>query len=169
MAPGHEAADASFLALLESQKRTLYKVAYLYCRDPEERRDLIQEIAIQLWRAHPTYDGRAALSTWTYRVAVNVAISFRRKEGRRIRDTAPLELGLDIAAADSAFDADSERMRELRALIDSLDEMSRALVLLHLEGLDHAEIAEVLGLTATNVSTRLNRIKQTLHRRAQGE
>lgn len=157
--------EKRFLAFLESQQRTLYKVAYIYCRDPEERRDLVQEMAVQLWRSFNQFDERAAVSTWTYRVATNVAISHRRREGRRIRDTLPLDFAFDIA--DDAFDADTEQSRQLRTLIDGLDEMSRALVLFYLEGFDHAEIADLLGATVSTIGTRLNRIKARLKSRAQ--
>lgn len=156
--------EAGFGALLEDQKRTLYKVAYIYCRDIEERRDLIQEMAIQLWRSFDRYDGRASASTWTYRVAMNVAISHRRREGRRLRADAPLEIGLNVADAESAFGREDDRNSVLRALIDGLDEMTRGLVLLYLDGFNHAEIADMLGTTAGNVGTRLSRIKLELQR-----
>ena len=152
--------EKRFLAFLEGQQRTLYKVAYIYCRDPEERRDLMQEMAIQLWRSFGRFDGRSAGSTWTYRVALNVAISHRRREGRRIRDALPLDFAFDVA--DQTFGSDDEQARQLRALIDNLDEMNRALVLFYLEGFDHSEIADLLGITPSNVATRLNRIKAKL-------
>lgn len=155
-------AEAAFRTLLDEQKRALYKVAYIYCRDAEERRDLIQEMAIQLWRSFDRFDGRSSAATWTYRVAMNVAISHRRKEGRRLRDTAPLEIGLNLADANSAFAPRDDRGAVLRALIDGLDEMNRGLVLLYLEGFDHGEIAGVLGTTPGNVATRLGRIKLAL-------
>lgn len=156
-----ETADAQhFAALLQAHQRLLYKVAYVYCRDPEERRDLLQDMAIQLWRALPSYDGRAALSTWVYRIAANVAISHRRHQGRRIRDALPLDFAFDVA--DTAFAPDTEESRQLRALIDGLDEINRALMLFYLEGFDHSEIAEMLGTSASNVGTRLNRIKAKL-------
>ncbi len=153
---------AGFASLLEQQKRTLYKVAYIYCRDPEERQDLIQEMVFQLWRAFPGFGGRSGVATWTYRVALNVAISWRRRDRSRIRDTAPLEVVLNVAGADQAFDADIEKSRVLRTLIDGLDEFSRSLVLLYLEGLDHAEIAAILGTSTSNVGTRLGRIRYKL-------
>jgi RNA polymerase sigma-70 factor (ECF subfamily) len=155
--PGDE---QRFLAFLNGQQRTLYKVAYIYCRDPEERCDLVQEMAIQLWRSFPSFDGRAAATTWTYRVAMNVAISHRRREGRRIRNALPLDFAFDVA--DETFDADGEHSRHLRTLIDGLDEMNRALLLLYLEGFDHAEIAKQLGTSPGNIATRLNRIKARL-------
>lgn len=152
-----------FPALLEAHRKILYKVAYAYCRHPEDRRDLIQDMAVELWLAFPRFDGRVTFSTWMYRVAMNVAISFYRTEKRRIRDTLPIEdFGLDIAAADGLFDEAGDNMRVLKKLIDALDEMNRALVILFLDGFSHEEIATVLGITASNVSTRLNRLKQKL-------
>lgn len=152
--------ERRFLAFLAGQQRTLYKVAYIYCRDPEERRDLMQEMVIQLWRAFAGFDERAALSTWTYRVALNVAISHRRRERRRLHETLPLDLAFDVA--DETFATDTEPARRLRALIDTLDEINRALVLFYLEGFDHTEIAALLGTSPSNISTRLNRIKAKL-------
>ena len=152
--------ETRFAALIETHKAILYKVAYVYVRDVEERRDLIQDMAIELWRAFPSFSGQSKISTWVYRVAMNVAISHRRREGRRLRETLPLDLGLEVA--DRAFDADDPQTRLLHTLIDGLDEMSRALVLLFLEGFSHADIAETLGTSPSNVSTRLNRIKARL-------
>ena len=154
--------DEQFAALLEQQQRAFYKVAYIYCRDPEERRDLIQEMAIALWQSLAKFNNQSSIHTWTYRVAMNVAISYRRSESRRIRDTRPLELGLNLADANEKFGADHHNGRILRELIDGLNELDRALVLLYLEGFDHAEIARVLGTTDSNVGTRLGRIKSRL-------
>lgn len=152
-----------FLARLENHKRILYKVAYMYCRDREDRQDLVQEMLIQLWRSYGRFDDRVQFSTWMYRIAVNVAISHYRHEGRRIRDTLPLEeYGLDIAAADQLFDDAGDNMRVLRQLIDAMDELNRALILLFLEGFSSEEIAEIVGISASNVSTRINRIKTKL-------
>ena len=148
----------AFVAHLEKHQRILFKVAYMYCRDRDDRQDLVQEMLIQVWRSYARFDERVKFSTWMYRIAVNVAITHYRNEGRRIRDTVPLEeCGLDIAAADALFDSDN--MRALRQMIDGLDELNRALILLFLEGFSSEEIAEVVGISASNVSTRINRLK----------
>jgi RNA polymerase sigma-70 factor (ECF subfamily) len=152
-----------FLVLLNQHKNILYKVAYTYCRQAEDRRDLVQDMAIQLWQSYPRFDARVSFTTWMYRIAMNVAISFYRSEKRRIRDTLPIEdFGIDMAAADEIFGEAQDNMRVLRKLVDALDEMNRALVMLFFEGFSHDEIAAVLGITPTNVATRLNRIKQKL-------
>jgi RNA polymerase sigma-70 factor (ECF subfamily) len=152
-----------FVALIGQHNGILYKVANAYCRAPDDRGDLMQEIVVQLWRAFSRYDERQRFSTWMYRVAMNVAISFYRKEWRRQRDLVPLdEPALDVAAADGVLGAAPDELRRLNERLQTLGELDRALVLLYLDGYAHAEIAELMGLTATNVSTRLGRIKKKL-------
>lgn len=156
---------AAFLGHLDRHKTLLYKVANAYCPRREDRSDLIQDIVLELWRAWPRYDGRAAVSTWMYRIAVNLAISVFRGENRRIRDALPIEdFGMDLAAADRVLEADSDDLRSLHQLISRLDEVNRALILLYLEGYAQDEIAEMLGISASNVATRIHRIKQRLQR-----
>lgn len=157
--------DDAFLRALATHKTILYKVAYTYCRNSDDRRDLMQEMVIQLWRSFARYDANAGVkfSTWMYRIAMNVAISQYRRHTRQIRDTVPLEeFGLNIAAADALHDSASDNMRALMKLIDEMDELNRALILLFLDGYDTAEIADVLGISATSVSTLMTRIKQRL-------
>ena len=101
----------------------------------EDRGDLIQDITIELWRAWPRFDRAQAFSAWMQRIAINVAISFFRGESRRIRDALPIEdFGMDLAAADRVLDAEGDDLRALHQLIARLDDVSRALILLYLEG-----------------------------------
>jgi RNA polymerase sigma factor (sigma-70 family) len=164
--PPTVAANTSrFQALIEGHKKILYKVAWTYCRDREDRRDLVQEMLIQVWRSFERFDERVKFSTWMYRIAMNVAISHYRHEKRRMRDTLPLEeFGMDIATADALFEEQADNMRVLEKLIAGMDEMNRALILLFLDGFSHEEIADVVGISTTNVATRINRIKQRLQR-----
>src|SRR3954471_23114629 len=90
-----------FLARLDEHKKILYKVAASYCRSPADRPDLVQEIVVQLWRSFDRYDERFRFSTWMYRIALNVAISFYRGEARRSRNTVPAEDSILEIAADS--------------------------------------------------------------------
>ena len=154
-----------FVAELERHKPILYKIASAYCARREDRGDLIQDIVIELWRAYERFDGRASFSTWMHRIAVNVAISFYRGESRRIRDALPIEdFGMDLAAADRVLDAQGDDLHALHQLIARLDEINRALILLYLQGYSLEELAQMLGLTVTNVATRINRIKTSLQR-----
>ncbi len=152
-----------FLGMLNAHKGILYKVSNAYCAQPEERSDLVQEIIVELWRAYPTFDAaRAQFSTWMYRIGLNVAISMHRGQARRIHDTVPIEALLDFAAADAELAQGDDDLLALQQLLRSLDALSRALILLYLEGYEQNEIADLTGLTTTNVSTRLQRIKQKL-------
>jgi RNA polymerase sigma factor (sigma-70 family) len=154
----------AFLALLQPHRAILYKVANAYCARREERGDLIQDIVMELWRAFPRFDARAAFSTWMHQIAVNVAISHFRGASRRVRDALPIEeFGMDLAAADRAMDADHDLIA-LQQLIAQLEPVNRALILLYLEGYAQDEIATMMGLSATNVATRINRIKQRLQK-----
>lgn len=147
-----------FLLLLEEHKKILHKVAGAYCRNPADRQDLAQEIVAQLWRSFGRYDAAFRFSTWMYRIALNVAISFYRSESRRARRTVPAEDVL-LEAADEEPD---ENLLLLRQRIDQLDELDRALILLYLDGNRYDTIAEVLGISETNVGTKIGRIKQRL-------
>ena len=150
-----------FVLLVEQHKKILYKVAGSYCRNVADRHDLTQEIIIQLWRSFARYDEQYRFSTWMYRIAMNVAISFYRGESRRTRDEVPFDEPIfEIAAPEP----ESDDIRLLRQFIDALDELNKALIILYLDGNDHATIAEVLGISATNVSTKIGRIKERLRR-----
>lgn len=161
----HTNAADQFAELLQRHRGILYKIAQVYCPRREDRADLIQEITLELWRAFARYDGRAAFSTWMHRVGVNVAISFFRGESRRIRDALPIEdFAMDLSAADNAMDAAAEDLAALHQLINQLDAINRALILLYLEGYAQDEIADIVGISPSNVGTRIQRIKQRLQR-----
>ncbi len=154
-----------FLVLLEEHKKILFKIASLYCRNPGDRDDLVQEMTLQLWRSFGRYDDRQRFSTWMYRVSLNVAISFYRREARRSRATVPASDGiLDIAARETDSAALDDDLRVLQGFIQQLDELDRALVILYLDGNRYETIAEVLGISESNVGTRIGRIKQRIRR-----
>lgn len=138
----------------------IHRVAYAYCRDAADREDIVQEVALQLWRSRDRYDPRFRETTWVYRIALNVAISFHRRERRHRVGREPLEAHAVTIAAPEAEAGDDVRL--LRRLIGDLPALDRALVLLHLDGNDHATIAGVLGISVSNVGTRLGRLRQRL-------
>ena len=155
----------SFLNVIEANKGIIYKVANAYCRDEENRKDLIQEITIQLWQAFPKYDEQFRISTWMYRIALNVSISFYRKESSREKRTEPLTHELISLTADSRVPATDNELSLLHQFIRELKEFDRALILLYLEERSQQEIAEILGLTPSNVSTKIGRIKEQLRQK----
>jgi RNA polymerase sigma-70 factor (ECF subfamily) len=149
-----------FEALLEAHRGILHKVANTYCRNLADREDLVQEIAVQLWRSFPRFDGRCRFSTWAYRIALNVAISHARQESARARHTVPAE-DRHVEIADEPGPP-AEELQLLHSFIEGLDGLYKALALLYLDGNSHQEIAEVLGISATNVATKIARLKERL-------
>ena len=153
--------NAQFGELLERHRGIVFKVANTYCRDPHDRADLAQEIATQLWRSFPRYDGTRTFSTWMYRIALNVAISFRRSGGHHEQHLVSFDAQLHDIAANGTAESD-ERVHALYRCIDALDPLNRALLLLYLEERSYREIADILGLSETNVATKLGRLKQRI-------
>jgi RNA polymerase sigma-70 factor (ECF subfamily) len=148
---------------LHEHRGIVLKVAGLYSRSRADRDDLAQEIAAQLWRSFGRYDpARGQFSTWMYRVALNVAIS----QARRWPDAARFQsLGtfhLETIANDETLTVRDERLVALHAFIGRLDPLNRALMLLYLEDRSYAEMASILGISQTNVATKIGRIKQKL-------
>lgn len=151
-----------FHALFEHHRKIVFKVANTYSRHPEDRADLAQEIAAQLWRAFPGYDPDRSFSTWMYRIALNVAISFVRRR-RHDRHTEPLDDGHAEVVGDAGVDYETdERVRALDRFIAQLESLNRALLLLYLEERSYREIADILGISETNVATKISRLKQRI-------
>lgn len=156
--------EADFLALVRRHAGIVRKVAASYGRTVADRHDLEQEILAQLWKSFPGYDGRRPFSTWMYRVALNVAISMAR--GRREHDAVPFEEHAHDAIGETGASFEREDdVRQLQTFIAALDELHRALIVLYLEGQSHGEIAEILGISETNVATKIHRVKQQLRER----
>ena len=154
--------DGQFRELLERHRGIVFKVANSYARGAQDREDLAQEIAVQLWRAFPKYDGARSFSTWMYRVALNVAISHLRERSRYENHHEPLDLALHDGA-DAGMQPDTDaRVRELYRCIARLDPLDRALLILYLDERSQRDIAEILGISETNVATRIGRLKERL-------
>jgi len=131
----------------------------MYCNSKEDREDLFQDIVLQLWRAYPTFRGDAKVSTWMYRIAINNAITRLRKETKREKFTDLNNEALNVRAEETVIDEKAAIMYEA---IKKLTEVERALSMLYLENCSYKEIAEVLGLSETNVGFKLNKLKSKL-------
>ena len=157
--------EALFKSWLHQYGGTVLKVARAYTLTAEECEDLAQEILLQLWRSVPQFQGRASASTWVYRVALNTALSWHRKEGRRRARQQPLLEPEDLPTVglDSAEQLQQrEVVQQLYSAIHQLPKADAALVLLYLEDLSYREIAEVLGISESNVGVKLNRARKAL-------
>ena len=147
-----------FLELVEENKKLIYKVSHMYCDNTIDKKDLFQEIIANLWKAYPSFKGNSKISTWIYRVSINTAISWIRdyiKSGNHIEYTNVIPQIQDDCAINDLYD-------QLYCAIDSLSKIDKALILLQLDGYSYNEISEIIGLTKTNVATKINRIKLKL-------
>ncbi len=147
--------------LIRRHAKLIHKIAYAYARDATDREDVVQEVAVQLWRSRHRYDERYKETTWVYRIALNVAISFHRRERWHREGHLPIEAHAITIAAASEVEP-GEDVELLLRCIDDLGALDKALVLLYLDGNEHASIAEVLGISVSNVGTKLLRIKDKL-------
>jgi RNA polymerase sigma-70 factor (ECF subfamily) len=151
--------QAAFLERIEQHQGILHRVRSLYAVDPDDGRDLVQEILLQLWRSFPSFRGEAAFSTWMYRVALNTALLRRRRSRARAREESDPEALASVAARPDPANPD---VASLYRCIRELPSLDRAIVLLHLEGQSYEEIAGTTGLSRGNVGVRLVRIKGRL-------
>lgn len=153
-----------FVTMIREYEARLRRICRTYAADEDGRNDLYQDILVQLWRALPSYAGDASAGTWLYRVALNTALdAVRRRTVRRQaepREVAALT-GDDVPSPDEHIERD-EGIERLYAAIDRLDEIDRALILLHLDERSYREIGEILGMSESNVGVRLHRAKKKL-------
>lgn len=150
---------ADFLVVMEHHKGILFKVAHSYCRNLEDRKDLIQEIILQLWKSFDHYNEQFKHSTWIYRIALNVAISFYRKENSRKRISNPITTDIFDFSDTDISDEKETNLGILNHIISELNDLNKALMLLYLEEKSYKEISEIIGITETNVATKISRIK----------
>ncbi len=149
-----------FTQVIKENEGIIIKVCSLYTFNTDDRDDLYQEIVYQLWKSFASFKAKAKLSTWMYRVALNTAIYFLKKEKKAIR-TTPLEGSL-LQFTEELNKREEEKIQLLYQHIQFLSLLERGIILLYLESKSHEEIAEVMGLTTTNVGTRLSRIREKL-------
>jgi RNA polymerase sigma-70 factor (ECF subfamily) len=151
-----------FLQLLDQHKKIIFKICNTYCKNIESRKDLAQEIVIHLWKSYGRYNAHYKMSTWIYRIALNVAISFYRRERKNIHHTSLSDDGVDLAEEVDNKNEVEANITLLHRFIGELDELHKALMILYLDNNRYREIGEVLGITETNVATKINRIKLKL-------
>ncbi len=160
--PGDDAKQHLFDDVVSANMRRIIAIARSYAR-PDEQVDLCQEILLQMWKGFGNFEGRSAPSTWVYRVALNTAITFRRKSSRRIEPSArPLAEPYPEAVAPPS---PGNEILILEEFLQSLGKVDRAVFLLYLEDLSYREISEVTGLTESHVGVRISRLKKTFTQR----
>lgn len=159
-----------FITVIDEHKKIIYKIVNSYCPNRADRKDLEQEIIIQLWKVFDTYNPDYKYSTWMYRIALNTAISFYRKEKKWYakKDFFNEDSIFNLAEKDNDDDVTLDKnIRLLQNFIQNLNELDKALMLLYLDEKSYEEIAEILGITKTNVATKISRVKEKLKKEFQ--
>ena len=150
-----------FQKIIKENKGILYKVINIYCKDTQDKKDLEQEILIQLWKSLEKYNENYKISTWIYKIAMNVSISFYRKN----RNT-PTHLPIDSIFIEKDYEEQDDDIKDkkriLNIFIAKLNEFDKAIILLYLEDYNYREISNIIGITETNVGSKINRIKNKL-------
>jgi len=152
-----------FQLIILQHKGILFKVALTYCRN-NDIQDLIQEMMMQIWISLDKYNDKFAITTWLYRISLNVAISYYRKNAKRQVLNNPIIEDL-ASIQDEVSNEKQEQLYLLEKFISELNDLDKAIMLLYLEDKSHAEISEIMGLSVTNVGTKLGRIKEKLKKR----
>jgi len=150
--------ERAFMKMIRGNERIIYKVCSFYISDEFQLADLYQETVCNLWSSFPKFRHDSSPSTWIYRIALNTCISGMRKEKRKPKGLSLADLHESLPAPESI----SEQVQEMYTLIYQLKTLERAILLLWLEEKSYQEIADITGLTVSNVATKLKRSKEKL-------
>ena len=156
--------EIEFSKRVKESQGIIHKVSRMYCDNEEHRKDLFQEILIQLWKSYPSFRGDSKFSTWMYRVAINVAIQDLRKTKKKQRLFFQTNQFKDTSE-EKKTEVEIEKLKLMRAAISQLNKVEKAIVMLHLDEKSNEEIAEIVGITQNYVRVKMNRIKTKLSKK----
>lgn len=148
--------EKAFIKMVEGHKRMIYKICYMYADSLYLVNDLFQEVTINLWKGYGMFRGESSLQTWVYRVTLNTCITYIRKKSRDI-DTESITMDIDLFE-----EKEDDKFATLHRMISMLNPIDKAIILLYLEDRSYEEIADLMGMTKSNVGVKLTRIKDKL-------
>jgi len=157
-----------YLKLMRENRDRIYRIAAFYCDDPQDVNDLSQEIAYQVWKSFDSFRSESQMSTWLHRIALNTAIHYLKRSKKRIKTTYNETYNPESHQGDQ-HESNDARINRLMRAIQHLREIDKAIILLYLEEKSHAEIAEIVNMSISNVGTRIQRIKKQLKIRLTGQ
>ena len=157
------ATENEFLEVLRDNTLLVKKVCCMYSENAHDKQDLEQEICLQLWRAYPSFKGNSKVSTWLYRVALNTAITFFKKQKRKGNEEEVCKEFYELSTIGND-DGQTEKLTEMQKAINKLSKIEKALVMLYIDEKPHDEIADILGISAVNARVKLTRIKEKLRK-----
>jgi len=150
----------AFLEAIEQNKGIIYKIAAIYSNDQQDKNDLVQEIIYQLWKSFDSFQKKSSLSTWIYRVTMNVGIYHLKSSKKRVKTVELTEEALDYRQESSADE--EEKLAILKWHLQQLSPLDKGIILLYLENKSYEEIAGIVGLSPTNIGTKIYRIREKL-------
>lgn len=162
-AVGKVTLQEEFVELIANQQKLIHSLCSLYFSRHEDRKDMFQEIVLQLWKSYPSFNHQSKVSTWIYRISLNTVFTKLRKEKLRPKNEPYSEYAYQISAFDNSIEL-TQATEELYHAIERLADLDKAIIMLYLEEHSYDEIAGILNLSRTNVSTRINRIKTKLEK-----
>lgn len=152
-----------FLTALTQNQQKLLRICSIYSKDAEDTKDLFQEVLVHIWRSMPSFKSDSSLSTWMFRVALNVCLRFKSKYAINQKRFIRLDsMTITNYRSEEKGDEESEKLNSLRVCVKKLNEADRAIVALYLEGLAYREISSILGLSENNIAVKVKRIKSKL-------
>jgi RNA polymerase sigma-70 factor (ECF subfamily) len=149
----------TFEEILNKNKGIIFRIVNYYCKNADDKKDLEQEILIQIWLSYKKYNDAFAWSTFIYRIALNVSIGFYKKQKRRKDKFINVNLFIETHLQDETPLVIDEDLRVLNEFIFQLNDINKALMILYLQEKSYEEIALILGISETNISTKINRLK----------
>lgn len=149
-----------FIITIQRNSGIIYKAAALYSSNAEDKEDLVQEIIYQLWKSYDSFQHHSSISTWMYRVAMNVSISYLKQSKKRLL-TIPINQEV-LKIQSSISNEEDEKWKEIHQQINALNLLEKGIIMLYLENKNYREIAEIIGISESNVGTRMARIKAKL-------
>lgn len=158
-----QSVEKDFIQIIQDNERVIYKVCSFYVSDAFPLADLYQEVVHNLWIGYPKFRNESSISTWIYRIAINTCISGIRKDNKRPKGSVPAtSLSEWLIEPESLTD----EIREMYRMINKLRTLDKTIILLWLEEKSYQEIADITGITLSNVATRLKRAKEKLRKLA---
>ena len=150
--------EKEFESVVREYKSNMYMICYMYAKDKDEANDFFQETLINLWKGFKQFRGESNINKWISRICINTCLSALRKN-KKLGNTIPLSINLDILEEDGG---QNHQLTQMHKLISKLGVLDKALVMLWLDNMSYAEIAKVMGISVSNVSIKLMRIKEKL-------
>ena len=155
--------ENTFLEALENNQQKLLRICSVYAKDAEDTKDLFQEVLIHIWQSMPNFKSNSLLSTWIFRIALNVCLRFRSKDIKKQKRFLHMDsIAIANIASEKENNEQNKQLTQLRNCIKTLNEADKAVITLYLEELPYKEISNILGLTENTVAVKVKRIKKKL-------